>query len=180
MEKRLKELRKKIEEVHKRADWFCETMKDRFPDIWWCSGNDDEHRAVFYTCKWGESEGAKPVWKMNIDGCVSVVCDNIPYGSYICYKPIEELGINVDKCLVSEIKSLNEHGIKTVGCCCGHGKSQGYIQVRRGYGNKMEALGYEKLPIDENGNGHNCFKPKSKIETRLCVFGKYEGIRCEI
>ena len=177
MEKRLAELRKKVEEIQKSADRFCETMKEKYPDIWWCSGNDDDSRAIFYICKWNESEEAKPIWKMNIDGYVSVICDNIPYGSYICYKSIEELGINVDKCLVTEIKSLNEQGIKTVGCCCGHGKSQGYIQVQQGYGKKMEALGYEKLPIDESGNGHNCFKPKSNKEARLCVFGKFKGTK---
>ena len=173
MDKELKELRKKIENVHKMADVFCAAMKEKYPDIWWCSGNDDDSRAVFYICKYGESEKAKPIWQMNIDGVVSVICENIPYGSYICYKTIKELEVNVDKCLASEIKSLNEQGIKTVGCCCGHGKSQGYIQVQRGHGNKIELLGYERLPIDKNDNGHNCFKPKSNMERRLCIYGKY-------
>lgn len=171
MEEKLKELRKRIENVHKMANAFCEVMKEKCPDIWWCSGNDDDSRAVFYNCKWNKSEESKPIFKMNIDNVISVICENIPYGSYICYETINELGINIDKCLVSEIKYLNKQGIKTVGCCCGHGKSQGYIQVQRGCGKKMELLEYKRLPVDENGNGYNCFKPKSTMERKLCTWG---------
>lgn len=75
MERKLAELRKKIEEIHKMADRFCEIMQEEYPNIWWCSGNDDDNRAIFYTCKWSESETAKPIWKMNINGDVIRIGD---------------------------------------------------------------------------------------------------------
>jgi len=31
--------------------------------------------------------------------------------------------VNIDKCLIHEIINLWEQGIKTTGCCCGHGDS---------------------------------------------------------
>ena len=36
----------------------------------------------------------------------------------------------VDKCLAPLIKLLNAYGIKTTGCCCGHGKTKkSYVGV---------------------------------------------------
>ena len=87
-------------------------------------------------------------------------CKNIKYGSYDCYKPTGN-GFDADRCLISEINNLNANGIKTIGCCCGHGKKEGYIQVTPEHLEKMFKLGYEQLPIDENKNGEWCFKPKT-------------------
>lgn len=87
-------------------------------------------------------------------------CKNVRFGNYDCYE--ETLaGVPVDGCLVGEINSLNNKGIITIGCCCGHGKKQGFIQVTPTHVNKMLEFGYEKRPIDENLNGGYCFKPKT-------------------
>ena len=48
-------------------------------------------------------------------------CIDIDFGSYDCYEETD-FGFSVDKCLVYEINQLNNMGIKTIGCCCGHGK----------------------------------------------------------
>ncbi len=37
--------------------------------------------------------------------------------------------ISVDKCCVPELVLLWKNGIKTYGCCCGHGKAHPYINV---------------------------------------------------
>lgn len=87
-------------------------------------------------------------------------CNKVEYGSYDCYADTK-YGFSVDRCLVNEINSLNDDGIKTIGCCCGHRRQQGYIQVTPIYIPKMLWLGYEQLPVDEYGNGLWCFKPKT-------------------
>lgn len=87
-------------------------------------------------------------------------CSKIKFGSYDCYKETK-LGFSVDKCLIEEIDSLNDIGINTIGCCCGHAKSRGYIQVTPSHCDKMIELGYEQLSLDEYGNGEWCFKPKT-------------------
>ena len=70
--------------------------------------------------------------------------------------------IYVDACLQCEIQDLiRKHGVHTIGSCCGHGVKQGYIQVAEHSVNKMLSLGYKQLPIDEQGNGVNCFMPKT-------------------
>ncbi len=88
-------------------------------------------------------------------------CKNIEFGSYDCYESTE-YGFDVDSCLVGEINRLNADGIKTIGCCCGHGKQQGYIQVAPDFVDKMFELGYEQLSVDANGNGQWCFKPQTR------------------
>lgn len=90
-------------------------------------------------------------------------CQEVEFGSYQCYVNVPSYKISCDKCLVTEIKMLNDMGIKTIGCCCGHGKLQGYIQVAPEHIEKMEALGYKRLPLDKNGNGEWCFIPKSVL-----------------
>lgn len=110
-----------------------------------------------YYC-WYIRLGFYPVY-----GTISVICKNIPFGTYVCYEVIEELNICVDKCLINEIKELNRMGIKTIGCCCGHKKGSGYIQVSSNFVKDMKNLGYEQIPIEANGNGKWCFKPKTEL-----------------
>lgn len=89
-------------------------------------------------------------------------CEDIVFGSYDCYSPTQ-FGFDADMCLVCEVNELNTDGITTIGCCCGHGKLEPYIQVEPKYIKKMEELGYEQIPVYENGNGQWCFKPKTTI-----------------
>jgi len=89
-------------------------------------------------------------------------CINVGFGSYDCYEQTID-DVSVDSCLVGEINRLNNEGITTIGCCCGHGKKQGYIQVTPSHIEKMISLGYKQLSVDEYGNGGWCFKPKTVL-----------------
>lgn len=64
-----------------------------------------------------------------------------------------EIKIDVDKCISSEIKELNDKSIVTHDSCCGHG-GMGYISVRHIDCEKMKQLGYIQMT-------NNTFKPKS-------------------
>ena len=97
----------------------------------------------------------------------SKVCKDSPIGEYKCYTKIyfsPQSGrdpIAVDTCLHHEIHELiYKHNINTIGCCCGHGRKQAYIQVSPQSVQKMHALGYEPLP-EADGQGKWCFKPKT-------------------
>jgi hypothetical protein len=37
--------------------------------------------------------------------------------------------VRIDRCMVPIIKALNDAGILTAECCCGHGKGNGYIAL---------------------------------------------------
>jgi hypothetical protein len=98
----------------------------------------------------------------------SAVCNDSPIGEYRCYVEIlssqqsERKPICVDTCLQDEIYELNrKYGISTIGCCCGHGVKEAYIQVLPQYVQKMHELGYKQLSVKEDGQGKWCFKPKT-------------------
>ena len=40
--------------------------------------------------------------------------------------------VGIDACIAPIIKALNDAGIKTINCCCGHGKSDGSIMLADG------------------------------------------------
>ena len=90
-------------------------------------------------------------------------CSEIDFGSYECYAKVPGTRISVDKCLVKEIRVLRDAKVNTIGCCCGHGKKQGYIQVAPEDCKLMKELGYRRLPLDKNGNGPWCFVPKTEF-----------------
>lgn len=89
-----------------------------------------------------------------------LVCDQVQFGEFKCYSPTK-YGSDVDMCLVAEINMLNSRGIKTIGCCCGHNKHFGYIQVAPGDCDKMIALGYVQRPVKDEYCGRWCFGPKT-------------------
>jgi hypothetical protein len=66
-------------------------------------------------------------------------------------------GISVDDCLADEIEALWGIGVRTTGCCCGHGKTSGSIGVEKVDIPTMIKLGYKPL----NGKV-DMFFPKSK------------------
>ena len=66
-------------------------------------------------------------------------------------------GISVDDCLSNEIQALWGMGVRTTGCCCGHGKTSGSIGVEKVDIPTMIKLGYKPL----NGKV-DMFFPKSK------------------
>ena len=39
----------------------------------------------------------------------------------------------VDKCIAPLIQMLNDYGVRTIGCCCGHGKWKGSVFIQNKY-----------------------------------------------
>lgn len=98
----------------------------------------------------------------------AAVCVDSPIGEYRCYVEIlfspqsERKPIAVDTCMQHEIHELIfKHNVNTIGCCCGHGRKQAYIQVSPLSVQKMHELGYEPLLEENDGQGKWCFKPKT-------------------
>lgn len=72
--------------------------------------------------------------------------------------------VQVDECLADEIKELWSKGIKTCGCCCGHGFALGFIEVTYDCIKDMENMGYVHYiyPINCGGTERkDAFIPKS-------------------
>ena len=79
--------------------------------------------------------------------------------------------IPVDACLAEEIQNLWELGIKTCGCCCGHGKVLGFINVTDDCIEKMYELGYQNYIFPDEFGGKerkDTFIPKT-------TYHLYEG-----
>lgn len=89
-----------------------------------------------------------------------LVCKSNRFGSYDC-GTTTAYGFDADMCLTAEINSLNSEGITTIGCCCGHGRKRGYIQVVPGECDKMLKLGYEPRPVKSEHYATSCFIPKT-------------------
>jgi len=85
--------------------------------------------------------------------------------------------VPVDSCIASEIQQLNDSGVVTVGCCCGHGSSgriiewdnafghwKGYIDpphvlIEKGSKELVEELGYRPFPYYyADGQKHEVLK----------------------
>lgn len=65
-----------------------------------------------------------------------------------------ENGYCLDRCVAEEVMQLWILGIKTTGCCCGHGKDNSYIGVVDEDIEKMRIMGYK--------NRHNKCRPNDK------------------
>ncbi|WP_152619485.1 hypothetical protein [Cohnella kolymensis] len=52
--------------------------------------------------------------------------------------------VKVDACIADEIQYLNDQGVVTLGCCCGHGKSGQIVEWENGFG---KWKGHESPPI---------------------------------
>lgn len=72
--------------------------------------------------------------------------------------------VQVDECLANEIEELWAIGIKTTGCCCGHGLELGFIQVAKECVKQMEKLGYVHYIYEHKFGGterKDAFIPKT-------------------
>lgn len=54
--------------------------------------------------------------------------------------------ILVDACIANYVQRINDQGIITVGCCCGHGKSQGSVLIATESVPLLVQHGYEYHP----------------------------------
>lgn len=71
----------------------------------------------------------------------------------------------VDKCLLPEILNLWEIGIKTTGCCCGHGDpGMAYIGVEPEFIPRMKEIGYEVYPNVCRPGDEDSFVPKTYLQ----------------
>lgn len=77
--------------------------------------------------------------------------------------------IDIDTCLVQEIIELWECGIRTIECCCGHNKVDGYIAVVENPDtmDKMKLLGYVQYPHPELNAIYYPRSTKSKFHVTL-------------
>lgn len=72
--------------------------------------------------------------------------------------------VNIDKCLLPEIIHLWELGIKTTGCCCGHGKEEPFIGVAFEDIDRMLELGYKVCPNKYRPRDRDSFYPKTILK----------------
>ena len=81
---------------------------------------------------------------------------------YNCFEGYRD-SVIVDACLADEIEDLWSKGIKTTGCCCGHGEELGSILVTNDCIPMMEELGYVHYIFKEDygENRNDAFIPKS-------------------
>lgn len=109
-----------------------------------------------------------------------IPCNKIEFQSYSCayhiYLPwkckfaweddskLEPKLVSIDKCLLPEILKLWELGVKTTGCCCGHGdKSKAFISVHPKWIKTMKTLGYENYYNEYNPERKDHFIPKTEF-----------------
>lgn len=45
---------------------------------------------------------------------------------------IRLVDVDVDRCIAPIVRALNDGGIATTGCCCGHGETTGHISLANG------------------------------------------------
>lgn len=103
-------------------------------------------------------------------------CKDIGFATYDCAYNImlPWLGddgkphtVAIDKCLLPEVVSLWERGIKTTGCCCGHDKVEcqpPFIGVREEYIPQMKELGYQVQFNPCRPDGEDSFIPKTVLK----------------
>lgn len=51
--------------------------------------------------------------------------------------------IRVDQCIAEEVRQLNAQGVRTEGCCCGHGESRPHALIRPSSAARAAWLGYD-------------------------------------
>lgn len=104
-------------------------------------------------------------------------CNDIKSGSYDCSYSIQtpfitpsiagdkkKKYVNIDKCLLPEILQLWEQGIKTTGCCCGHGNTNmAYIGVVFEDIDRMKSMGYTVAFNPCRPNDEDSFYPKTVL-----------------
>lgn len=99
-----------------------------------------------------------------IYNCEKVVLPTPPnFIPYNCRDGYKE-DVCIDKCLEEEIKSLWAENIVTLGCCCGHGRNLGFIQVADGCVDKMVSMGYQHYIYEDEYGGierKDAFIPKT-------------------
>lgn len=71
--------------------------------------------------------------------------------------------VPVDACIADEIQMLNDIGIITYGCCCGHGETFPQCLVDISSKEKLEELGYELFEYSKQHSQNGIYQIKLKI-----------------
>lgn len=100
-------------------------------------------------------------------------CSDIRYGTANCAYNImppfrcgfgmDFHNVNIDKCLLPEVLLLWEKGIRTTGCCCGHGRHAPYIGVDPEDIPRMKELGYQVADNPCRPGAEDSFFPKTVL-----------------
>lgn len=100
-------------------------------------------------CKWGN----------NVE--VEVIKEHVSLGHKI----------HIDECMAKTIEELNKLGLKTTGCCCGHGKGMRYIgfQLKPGDGLLIGHDGHVQLEFLDN---EQPIKKEEKMEIEIRAWDK--------
>jgi hypothetical protein len=104
--------------------------------------------------------------------CKDVKNDEYECGYGVCV-PWSDHIATIDKCLIMEIISLWECGIKTYGCCCGHNQKgiPPYIDIEPDHLEEAQAIGYELVFPEGEGDkyrhGKTAVRPKSKVGNNI-------------
>lgn len=110
-----------------------------------------------------------------------MICENIGFGTYNCAynimlpwltkdplspdSPPKPHTVAIDKCLLPEIIRLWEMGIKTTGCCCGHGKQyMAFIGVVPEHITRMKDMGYKVQFNPCRPDDEDSFRPKTELQ----------------
>lgn len=91
----------------------------------------------------------------------------LPYKTKFAWEEDSELShrfVSIDKCLLKEIVDLWEKGIKTTGCCCGHGEKEPFIGVVPEYIEQMKKLGYKVQFNPCRPRDEDTFFPKTQLD----------------
>lgn len=106
---------------------------------------------------------------------IDMKCKDIGFGTFNCAYNImlpwvgndrKLHTVAIDKCLLPEIISLWELGIKTTGCCCGHDNSNqegAFIGVESEYINRMKEMGYMVYKNPCRPDDEDSFVPKTQL-----------------
>ena len=70
--------------------------------------------------------------------------------------------VPVDSCIADEVQSLNDYGVITYGCCCGHGKTDPTCLVRGDFIMMLHFLGYETREYSPMHTEQNIFEIQLK------------------
>ena len=97
---------------------------------------------------------------MKIYNCKKVLLQTPEFITYNSEPERHKEVVSIDICISNEIEDLWNRGIKTTGCCCGHGRELGFIEVDEENIKDMEELGYMHYIYDEKFGG---VERKSKI-----------------
>ncbi len=106
----------------------------------------------------------KPMYEKEHYNCKKKII--IPPECFIKYNSSDEYKerVSVDACLAEEVEHLWEQGIRTTGCCCGHGVELGFIEVVEDDVPAMESMGYVHYIYESEFGGverKDAFIPKS-------------------